>query len=327
MATIITYPSALEYWLKENGIPYHFHFDIDSSKVRNKEVLESVTSRKDIICAAERLNFLEPVHVAVSDYIKRASTETVVFHKLPECLPEFSFFKISQSIYIECPELCFVQAASFLSFHELVLLANELCAIYIKDDVEEYGQRKRTPVTTTKKIAGYIDKAKYIHGLQKAKTAVRYALDRSNSPMESRLAVTAMLPFYRGGYGLIKPQLNFDIRLNKEAAEYLGRENCCCDMVWNKKKIAVEYDSNMTHLEIQQHFKDKKRATALTISGYKVISLTAEQFKNFGNIETMFLRIRNILGMRTHKERLDMYMEQRRKVVNDILLKKNVDGD
>ena len=49
MATIITYPSALEYWLSEKGSPYHFHFDRYSSRVKNKVVLLSNTSGKDLL--------------------------------------------------------------------------------------------------------------------------------------------------------------------------------------------------------------------------------------------------------------------------------------
>ena len=325
MATIITYPSALEYWLSEIGIPYCFHFDVASARVKNSEVIESTTSRKDIIRTTNKLNFSEPVHVAVSGRIKRASTETVVFHRLPDRLPENSFFKIDDNLYIICPELCFVHAAVALPVHKLVLLANELCAIYIKDETEEYGQRKRIPVTNTRAIRSYIEKAVHIKGIRKARTAIRYALDNSNSPMESRLAVLATLPMFRGGYGLIAPQLNLKITLSKNAAEYLGQATCCCDMGWSRHKVAFEYDSNLTHLDIRQHFKDKKRATALTISGYKVISITAEQIKNFTNVETMFLRVRDMLNMKTREERLDMYMELRRKTVNDILLQRNYD--
>ena len=326
MATIITYPSALEFWLSETGLPYYFHFDKYSSNVKNKEILQSESSRKEILDLIDRLSFSSPVHIAVSGHTRRNSTERIIFHKLPDYLPENSFYKITDNLYIASPELCFVQAAMELSVPELVLLANELCAIYIKDELEEFGQRKREPVTTTYSISSYIKKAGQIRGLQKARTAIQYALDRSNSPMESRLAVLATLPLARGGYGLIKPELNAEIILKKNAADYLGRTSCFCDMVWMKQRIILEYDSNLTHLEIQQHFIDKKRATALNMSGYKVISITAEQIRNFRNIESLFLHLRDVLNMRTHKDRLDAYYEQRWFVVHQILLQKDIIG-
>ena len=81
MATIITYPSALEYWLSEAGIPYHFHFDKYSSGISNKEILHSTSSRKEIFRSIDWLSFSSPVHVAVSSPIRRTSTQKAVFHK------------------------------------------------------------------------------------------------------------------------------------------------------------------------------------------------------------------------------------------------------
>lgn len=327
MATIITYPSALEYWLSDNGIPYHYHFDRYSSKVKNKEILHSETSREEICRSIEMLHFSLPVHVAVPNHIKRSRSETAVFHRLQNPLPDYSFHKVSDSIFIASPELCFIQAAAELSVPELVLLANELCAIYIKDETEEFGQRRRDPVTTTNSISAYINKAGQIRGIQKARTAIRYALDRSNSPLESRLAVLATLPLSWGGYGLLKPELNAEIILKKRAADYLGRTSCFCDMVWKKQRIILEYDSNLTHLAPRQHARDKKRATALSMSGYKVISATADNIRNFSSIESLFLHVRDELNMRTHKDRLDAYYDQRWLVVHQILLQKNKQAD
>ena len=98
-------------------------------------------------------------------------------------------------------------------------------------------------------------------------------------------------------------------------------------MVWKKQKVVLEYDSNLSHLGLEQHFKDKRRSTALNIAGYKVISITAEQIGNFGSIETAFLRIRSALGMRTHKDRWEEYLDLRRQVVKDILFQKDEDPE
>ena len=322
MATIITYPSALEYWLSETGIPYYFHFDRYSSGINNKEVLYSTSSRKEIVRSIGWLSFSSPVHVAVSSPIKRTSLQNVIFHKLPNQLPEHSFCKITNELYIASPEYCFLQAAVSLSIPELILLANELCGIYIKDDLAEYGQRSRDPVTTTDLIRKYLYKAKNRRGLRKARAAIQFALDRSNSPMESRLAVLAALPLSRGGYGLIKPELNLEVKLPKDAAEYMKCSSLFCDMVWKKQKVILEYDSLLAHLSVQQHFRDKKRATALTLAGYKVINVTAEQLRNFGSVEQLFLDLRSILNMRTYKNRTDAYLDLRWKVVHEILLQK-----
>lgn len=319
MAAIITYPSAIEYWLREKGIPYHFRFDPMSSGVNNKAVQRATSSRADIIQSVNELKFTEPVHVLAVESVQRNATDSIVFHRMPKKLPANSFLKVSEGIYICSPEYCFLQAAKYLSFPQLVLLANDLCAIYMKDDETEYQQRRRDPITTVKKIQSFLNQSNNIQGVTRAKRAIRYALDRSNSPMESRLAVLARLPFSRGGYALPEPKLNLRLRLQKKAADYLGRDYCTCDIVWEEQKVILEYDSSLSHLNKEQHIQDKGRATALTMSGYKVLSATSEQVKNFGNVEILFINLRQELNMRTHQNRLDQYYELRRKVVHQLL--------
>ena len=320
MAAIIAYPSAMEYWLKEKGIPYHFRFDPMSSGVKNKEILKTNFYRAEIIQSVNELKFSEPVHVLVTERARRNATESMVFHRAPKQLPANCFMRITDGLYICTPEFCFLQAARELSLPVLVLLANDLCAIYIKDEEKEYCQRSREPVTTVKKIRNFLKQAGNVQGVRRASNAIRYAVDRSNSPMESRLAVLARLPLFRGGYGLPDLKMNLKVKLSKNAAEYLGREYCICDMVWEEERVILEYDSTLSHLSKDQHILDKERATALTMSGYKVISATAEQVKKFGNAELLFLNLRSELGMRTHRDRMDQFYELRQEVVHEVLL-------
>ena len=90
-------------------------------------------------------------------------------------------------------------------------------------------------------------------------------------------------------------------------------------MVWEEKKVILEYDSTLSHLNKDQHIQDKERATALVMSGYKVISATSEQVKNFGNVETLFLNLRRELKLKTRRERMDQYYELRREVVHQLI--------
>ena len=158
--------------------------------------------------------------------------------------------------------------------------------------------------------------------VQKAKLAIRYALDHSNSPMESNLATLALLPWRYGGYNLKAPKLNLDVNLSETGAEHLGRETICCDMVWIEEKVVLEYDSNLAHLSPDQHAKDKKRITALSLSGYQVISVTANEVRSFRAVEELFLRVRRALGMKTNPERVETNFEQRYDVVHDIMFPK-----
>ena len=320
MALIIMYPSALEYWLEEKGIPY----SISSKTVLNRDYsMESLLencSRKEVSSLLEYLNFSMPVHVGIPAGIRRYNTDKVIAHRLPAQLAPESFIQVADSIYLSSPEMCFLQAAVGIPLEDLVNLACDLCAIYVKDPYESLGQRRREVVTTTESIADFLDKAGGCHGVKNAKRAIQYALNRSNSPVESKLATIAMLPISSGGYGLIRPELNYDVPLSKDGTEYLKQKTCCCDMVWPEQRIVLEYDSNLSHMDVLQIYKDKRRSTALSFSDYKTISVTADQVQSFRTIEGLFLKIRNALNMRTHPERMEKYFEKRWDVVHHIML-------
>ena len=110
------------------------------------------------------------------------------------------------------------------------------------------GQRRREPVTTAADINNYLQKVKKVDGINKARQAAKYILDRSNSPRESILAVLMNLPISRGGYRLLEPNLNYDVNLSDAGVKLFGRPSCCCDFVWPEQNVVAEYDSNSMRL-------------------------------------------------------------------------------
>ncbi|MBQ9032357.1 MAG: hypothetical protein IJ106_13035 [Parasporobacterium sp.] len=140
---------------------------------------------------------------------------------------------------------------------------------------------------------------------------MKHILDNSNSPMETKLAMAAVLPFLQGGFALKHLEMNRYVALTPQGRALLGIDSCCCDMVWDQEKIILEYDSNLTHLEARQHAMDKKRASALSMAGCKVISITADVLHNFTAFEKTFLSLRWTLGMRTDQHRFASCRRQR----------------
>ncbi len=315
MSLKIVYPSALEYWLEDKGVP-------PGVNLFPKDAVY-LPGRKGIKQQVQELSFKKPVHIAVGETMNRKWSEEIVWHALQRKLPPNCFRQAADGVFISSPEFCFLQAAAELPIHQLVQLANNLCAIYILDPYEDYGQRRRDPVTSVQEIQKFLQGLKRYWNLPKAKLAIRYALDHSNSPMESNLATLALLPWRYGGYNLKAPKLNLDVNLSETGAEHLGRETICCDMVWGDEKVVLEYDSNLAHLSPDQHAKDKKRITALSLSGYQVISVTANEVRSFRAVEELFLRVRRALGMKTNPERVETNFEQRYDVVHDIMFPKS----
>jgi len=313
MKVYITYPTALEYWLYERG------FRVAQSLKKSDQI--EITGRKSLSEIVNWFNFKDPVHIAVNAGICRKSKKGLVFHLIPKDLPQGSFIRISKDIYIACPELCFLLAAGDLTFHKLVLLANNLCAQYVQDETEDFGQRHREPVTSTELIGTYLESARGIKYVNAAKRAIKYALDNSNSPMESKLALLAMLPLSSGGYGIKKPELNYKMLLSKKGPKYLRQDSIRCDMIWKEEKVALEYDSNLAHLSTWQHSIDKARISELSSMNFQIISVTSDKIKSFSSVEELFLSVKKSLKMHPRRDRMKKYFEKRWDVVHDIMLR------
>ena len=197
-----------------------------------------------------------------------------------------------------------------------------LCAIYVFDKTKAMQQRSRIPVTTTKKIQRFLQSAKGMRGVKTASTALHYVIDNCNSPMEVSLAVLSSLPLYRGGYALEKPVMNKKLRLSSTVSKQMNIRQIRGDMVWEDQRIVVEYDSNLSHLQKEQHEFDKRRAAAITLSGYQLISVTVGQLSSFSAIDEIFNMLRHLLGMKKKSSEMKKYEEQRWETVHEILLKK-----
>lgn len=289
MSECIVYPSAVEYWLTHPP----------------KNYLQFYSN---------------PVHLMVPTAALRRPKKGYVYHVQPNNLPDKSFIQINPNLLVCTPELCFLQAALYIkSLSQLVCFANDLCGIYVKDSTNQYGQISRIPITSKSNIQNYLDLASGCYGIKHARRAIKYCVDHSNSPMESKLAALCCLPFHSGGFSVPAPRMNYEVELSADAAHFLRRKTIHCDMVWPEKKVALEYESNLTHLSTTQHGYDKGRATALYLSGYRVIYVTSQNLKNTASVERLFITLRNTLGLRKFGDTLTKYQEIRNRVLSELL--------
>ena len=314
MFTPITFPSALFFWLSYKNsyelVPQNNSFP-DLYLPFNKDSFLSAIQDYDIPF---------PIHIMVPKSSQRSQGKLFVCHLMPRSLPDGSFINLSGTVQIISPELCFVLAANYLSIPQLAVLACDLCGIYVPDDDSEFGQVNRYPVTTVNKIETYIKKAKKIQGIKKARKAIAFALDRSNSPMESKLSVAAILSYLYGGYSLEHPVLNYYVDLSDRTAEMLHCNQLCCDIVWPDKKVIVEYDSDLVHLSKQRFYKDKNRTMALNASGYTVLNVTYDSLRNTSSVDSLFMLITKSIGKRIRPDYYEATQVQRRNLIKDFFL-------
>lgn len=319
---IINY-SALEFWLDGT--------DKNDYAMKKETVDLSLDfsfsiSKRQVDDLAREYHLTKPLSIMTPKKRKGCVTNTYHLFSYPVTLPPKSFIELTdhfgETVLVSSPEYCFLYAASKFPFYEVVRIGCMLCGIYVYDKTQKMQQRSRPPITNKKKIQRYLQSAQGMKGIKTALAAIRYVVDNCNSPMEASLAVLSCLPFSRGGYALETPVMNNLLRLSSSISNRINIRKIRGDLVWEDRKVVVEYDSNLSHLEKEQHEYDKKRASAITISGYQLVNLTYGQLASFSAVEETFLMIRRLLGMRKNSSQMKLYEELRWEVVHEIIIKK-----
>lgn len=170
---------------------------------------------------------------------------------------------------IASPELLFLKFAEKLSIHRLILLGLQLCS-------HQYRPLS-APITTKKKLEGFLLKIRRHKGQRKAKQALKYVQDGSASIMESLTYMILGLPHALGGYGLHGAVFNHEIKLKGEARLNLRQDCCFVDLYYKKEKVGVEYQSAAHHSSPAEQGKDAKRAVVLERKGISVMFLNTIQ--------------------------------------------------
>ncbi len=325
--TPIVFPAALDYWLGKTGNPPLNKLPADNSKKFRRVSLPRPYTLFINETTAMELNtgygFQLPVSVVSLDDRKRHSGVTFKSPVLSTLLPPESFVKIdpSKNIFVACPELCLVQAAKHFPLHEIVEIACNLCAVYCLDESSKYNQSRRDAVTTVSDLNAYIKKAACLPGTNKARTAMQYATGNSNSPVESKLATMFRLPFFRGGYGFPEFGMNFKVQLSSRDYSRFNIQEIHTDFGWEEQKLVVEYDSNMTHLDAEQHFYDKNRSNIIACTKYNLLTLTSKDISSLTALDHAAKLIRSRLGERQCLPKYDKYAELRWTVYNSLFRK------
>jgi len=308
----------MDYWLKEAQSK---DYPVSYSEIVRQQYFLSC-SKEDILRDAHIFHIDAPLHVLFPNGGSRHMAKEFKCHVLNKNTPEGSFIKLTDNLYIICPELTFLMAANYMPLHELVELGTNLCAIYRQDYFTKYGQSRREQVTTAADIRNYLGLVRNFPGLVNARRAAAYVLDCSNSPEESKIFSLFRLPICLGGAGINGLTLNYNYQLGQQAAQFIKRDTCCIDAASVAKKKGFEYDSNLTHLTPDQHDYDKKRLTAMQMSGFSIFTITAKNIDTTEEIEELMLSARSFLGLRTYMDRFNKYRYIRERVIHDLFLAK-----
>ncbi len=211
------------------------------------------------------------VHCTVTTRAKKYVRKGYKTHICQMKLPEGGIVKVGDAL-VASPELVFLQLATEISLHRLILLGLQLCSFT--------PGNSNNSITTKKKLQRFIDRTPRFPGRQNSMRALKYIKDGSSSLMESLVYMILNLPHTLGGYGLDGSVFNYKVQLGKEAAQLLNQQHCYIDIFYKQNKVAVEYDSFLYHNSPKAQGKDAIRSEILQRMGFKMMHLKTIQLYN-----------------------------------------------
>ena len=250
---------------------------------------------------------LPVVHILVSDAESRRNTQRVQCHVWSGKLPHGSVCRVKRGVYIASPEFCFLQMAPTLDFTHLVELGCELCGLYSTG----FNERNRgfadlpEPLTTVDKLCSFLVRAKGLYGANIARKAMRFILNRSRSPRESKLAISMALPRRKGGQSCLPIELNYVVPLTGEHRKAAGKGHYKIDAYFPGGMLGFEYYGKDGHTGTVREVKDIRRESILNDKGIAIHVVTKSQAENAQEIIRLAQVVRNARGLRKRTFRLE----------------------
>ena len=316
MNIIISHKTAFKYYRYfRNNRHYSFNKHLT---LQSKLKIPEKSFRQDFDYAKHEIENLfdeHQINILICDNSNIHVGRDFVQHSTYLKYPTNSFYAINDSLYIPSPEMIFYQLSQILKFSDLMLAGLELCGTYtISKDFEQSLTTDIEPVTSKNKIIQFLNKLhaqnSHAQSIRYAKMVARYLEDGSNSPQESRLFVMFCGPRCYGAYGIKNMKFNQGVKLSKKSYK-IAHQNFIYPDICNKdKKIAIEYDSNEFHNNVDQNTKDKLRINALQSDGWRVFSFVPSNTINIDSLHIMALDILKFNGQDKRIKTKNFYMKR-----------------
>lgn len=230
-------------------------------------------------------------------------------------------------ILVASPELTFIQIAATEDIRVAAYVGTALCASYRIDEFSVSGLTRRaepeTSLTSVKRIAAFLRRAKGVYGVDAARRALKYVRDGALSPPEGGISLLAMLPCRLGGFGWRDVRLNVGVRVFERlgadgARRYAARYP---DVVivgkaadGGRRVVGIDYDPEVTHGGEARRRSDVRRSNQ--IGGVREMAhftFTDEERTSFSAWKSSMERVRLALGKRKTRRNghADDYEEER----------------
>lgn len=170
----------------------------------------------------------------------------------------------------------------------LVCRVLELCGTYARDpDNPRQGECVTgiEPLGCVDKLSQQLAKLSNMHGVKEARAALRLATDGIASPLEATGYCLLTLPPKLGGCSFPRPLVNSQLVLDKRELERLEHARLTPDLVWQREKIVMEFDSYEFHDGRHALWEDRRRIRDYQELGYHVIPVTFDNFRSVDRVQ------------------------------------------
>lgn len=286
MAIILCDITAREFWFGDQrvvwDVPAAALLDAAPGAVASSRLPEEELFRLGILS--------RPVHLLVTEHRLQRSSASVASHLWAPPHPPGTFARLSKSVYMLGPAACLVQMASGMSDVELLTDLYKACGTYRTFGGELFERR---PLQRRERLLAYVDSVRGRRGIRRLRALGAYVLEGSASPLETKAALTLVLPESMGGYGLPLPVLNRRVLVGACGRGEVRRP----DMLWPERRVVVEVLGERFHGSPSRIGPDAARKTHLQKAGYAVFDLTAHQLGSRVEMDAFVTVLRDQLDL------------------------------
>lgn len=208
------------------------------------------------------------------------------YHVWTHEIPRGSFCRVSDDVAVASPALAIAQSAKRFREEHLAQAVCSLAGSYITPPGKRAGLIDGLePIVTIEELWDMTESLKGICNCEHLQSALKYAAENSASPGETKVLLACAMPRQKGGLHTGGWEMNPEIRLPYRLQRYLDKKKVYPDLLSREHNLVVEYDSDERHSTEAERASDEKRAVALNLMGYTVISVRAHHLRSASAFE------------------------------------------
>lgn len=281
-----------------------------------------------------------PANIRVPSAAHRHQVEAVRCLVFPKGLPTNSFLQLiptnqegserfeGMRVFVDCiPLACTTIAASYQrlikkgkmqeidAIIQLVELIMEFTGHYSRDPASPRGgsiTEELSPAATLEDFRAFIAESTYVPGKGLIKMALPLASEGARSVMEACLWIMNTFPEDYGFYGFSGCRLNAPIVPTSSQRILMQHKTLTPDLVWEKERVAIEYQGFEEHRSKTAHIEDNRRMNDYQICNMLAFFVTFDDVRNISSFDRLARRLATAMEQKgaTHElERINRLLD------------------